>query len=87
MTRLSSTDTSTIVPKCYDRSMTAQPEVTKVMAYCRCGHEASIDVSAMLDDVFVPAIKDRLRCTLCGERPMNQTRLAAVSAAGHRLEL
>jgi hypothetical protein len=44
--------------------------VTKVIAYCKCGHEASIDVSAMPDDVFVPAIKDRLRCTLCGDRPI-----------------
>jgi hypothetical protein len=44
--------------------------VTHVMAYCACRHEASIDVSALPDDVFVPAIKDRLRCTKCGERPM-----------------
>jgi hypothetical protein len=26
--------------------------VTRVMAYCACRHEASIDVSAMPDDVF-----------------------------------
>jgi hypothetical protein len=44
--------------------------VTKVMAYCRCGHEASIEVSAMSDDVYVPTIKDRLQCTRCGERSM-----------------
>ena len=43
---------------------------TRVMAYCRCGHEASIDVSAMPDDVAVPEIKNRLRCTKCGERPL-----------------
>jgi hypothetical protein len=44
--------------------------VTKVMAYCKCGHEASIDVSRLPDDVFVPEIRNRLRCTKCGERPM-----------------
>jgi hypothetical protein len=44
--------------------------VTKVMAYCRCGHTASVDVSALPDDVLVPDIKNRLRCTKCGERPM-----------------
>jgi hypothetical protein len=44
--------------------------VTKVMAYCKCGHEASIDVSALPDAAYVPAIKDRLRCGKCGQRPM-----------------
>jgi hypothetical protein len=44
--------------------------VTNVMAYCACRHEASIDVSALPADVFVPEIKNRLRCTKCGERPM-----------------
>jgi hypothetical protein len=43
---------------------------THVMAYCKCGHEAAIDVSDLPDDVFVPEIKNRLRCTRCGERPM-----------------
>jgi hypothetical protein len=44
--------------------------VTKVMAYCKCGHEATIDVSDLADDVYVPEIKNRRRCTKCGERPM-----------------
>jgi hypothetical protein len=44
--------------------------LSKVMAYCACSHEASIDVSAMPDDVFVPEIRLRLRCTQCGARPM-----------------
>ena len=44
--------------------------VTKVMAYCTCRHEASIDVSELPADVFVPEIRLRLRCIKCGERPM-----------------
>jgi hypothetical protein len=44
--------------------------VTHVMAYCKCRHEASIDVSDLPADLFVPAIKDRLRCSKCGQRPM-----------------
>jgi hypothetical protein len=44
--------------------------VNKVMAYCKCGHEASIDVSDLPADVFVPEIRLRLRCTKCDERPM-----------------
>jgi hypothetical protein len=36
--------------------------VTKVMAYCKCRHEASIDVSGLPDDLFVPEIRLRLRC-------------------------
>jgi hypothetical protein len=44
--------------------------VTAVEAYCKCGHEASIDVLGLPGDVAVPEIKNRLRCTKCGERPM-----------------
>jgi hypothetical protein len=40
--------------------------VTHVMAYCKCGHEASIDVSALPAGVHVPEIKNRLRCIKCG---------------------
>jgi hypothetical protein len=47
--------------------------VTRIMAYCACRHEASIDVSALPDDLAVPVIKNRLRCIKWGERPM-QTR-------------
>jgi hypothetical protein len=44
--------------------------VTRIMAYCKCGHEASIDVSGLPAEVFVPEIRNRLRCSLCDERPM-----------------
>jgi hypothetical protein len=47
--------------------------VTKVDVYCGCGHQASVDVSALPGDVAVPTIKDRLRCSKCGKRP-NETR-------------
>jgi hypothetical protein len=45
-------------------------DVTKIMAYCKCGHQASIDVSGLPNAVFVLAIKDWLRCGKCGQRPM-----------------
>ena len=44
--------------------------VTRIVAHCECGHEASIDVSGPPADVFVPEIKNRLRCGKCGQRPM-----------------
>jgi len=40
------------------------------MAHSKCGHEASIDVSDLPAYVFVPDIRNRLRCTRCGQRPM-----------------
>jgi hypothetical protein len=43
--------------------------VTKIDAYCACGYQASIDVSALPGDVAVPAIQNRLRCSKCGARP------------------
>jgi hypothetical protein len=44
--------------------------VTRVMAYCKYGHQASIDVSDMPGDLAVPDVRLRLRCIKCGERPM-----------------
>jgi hypothetical protein len=43
--------------------------VTNVDVYCGCGHQASIDVSALPGDLAVPQIKHRLRCSKCGKRP------------------
>jgi hypothetical protein len=47
--------------------------VSAVDVYCACGHQATIDVSALPDGLAVPAIKNRLRCSKCGKRP-NETR-------------
>jgi hypothetical protein len=47
--------------------------VTKVDVYCACGHQATIDVSALSDDLAVPDVRFRLRCSKCGKRP-NETR-------------
>ena len=44
--------------------------VTKISAHCKCGHEASIDVSELPGDLVVPELRLRLRCSKCGERPM-----------------
>jgi hypothetical protein len=44
--------------------------VTRVDAYCACGWQASVDVSALPAEMAVPSIKDRLRCSKCGARPM-----------------
>lgn len=37
---------------------------------CACGNEAVVDVSAMDSAAEVPALKNRLRCSICGSRPM-----------------
>ena len=46
---------------------------TQVDIYCGCGDHASVDVSALPDDLAVPDVRLRLRCTKCGKRP-NETR-------------
>jgi len=51
--------------------------VTKVMAYCKCGHEVSIDVSDLPAEASVPEIRKRLKCTKCGDRPMETGRTGA----------
>jgi hypothetical protein len=43
--------------------------VTRVDAYCSCGWQASVDVSALPAEMAVPSIKDRMRCRKCGARP------------------
>jgi hypothetical protein len=43
--------------------------VTSVDVYRACGHQASVDVSALPSDLAVPEIKHRLRCSKCGKRP------------------
>ncbi len=48
-----------------------QRGVTVVMAYCEahgCEHEAELDVSALPDDLPVPDVSLRLRCSACGSR-------------------
>jgi hypothetical protein len=54
--------------------------VTRVDVYCGCGHQASVDVSELPGDLAVPAIKDRLRCSKCGARPM-ETRPTGLSTS------
>ena len=40
--------------------------VTGVEASCMCGHEATIPFGDMPDDLFIPVIALRLRCSACG---------------------
>lgn len=42
---------------------------TSIDAYCACGHEATIDVSDWPEDLEVPNVRFRLRCSKCGARP------------------
>ncbi|MGO8738991.1 hypothetical protein [Rhodoblastus sp.] len=44
------------------------PDVTAVMAACRCGREARVDESNLPGDVAAPALADRFRCSACGAR-------------------
>jgi hypothetical protein len=51
-------------------SMRAQG-VRSVWASCRstgCGHEAALNVDALPDDLPVPEVALRLRCSKCGRR-------------------
>ncbi len=47
-----------------------------VLASCACGHEASVNVDALADFVEVPAIRQRVRCSACGARPVDVRNLA-----------
>lgn len=45
--------------------------IRAVDAFCQaisCGHEATLDVAGLPDDVAVPDVALRLRCTHCGGR-------------------
>jgi hypothetical protein len=41
-----------------------------VAVTCSCGRESIIDVSAMDGNFEVPALRNRMRCSACGGRPM-----------------
>ena len=43
--------------------------VRYVMAWCACGHRASIDADRWPDARKVPGLKRNLRCSKCGARP------------------
>jgi hypothetical protein len=43
--------------------------VTRIDVCCGCGHQSTIDVSRLPDDLAVPDIRLRLRCSKCGKRP------------------
>ncbi len=43
--------------------------VRNVVARCRCGHAASVNVDMLPDEAKVPALCRRLRCSRCGKRP------------------
>jgi len=43
--------------------------VRSIFASFDCGHSASVDVSVLHDAATVPALRWRLRCSMCGARP------------------
>jgi hypothetical protein len=43
--------------------------VQSIFATCNCGRRATVDVSALAGSIEVPALRWRLRCSLCGARP------------------
>ncbi len=55
--------------------------VDSVAAACLCGHDAVVDVSGIDGCVEVPALRARLRCSVCNNRPMfvrpNRTEMRA----------
>ena len=40
-----------------------------IEAWCECGHHGPVDVSGWPEDMEVPNVKWRLRCSKCGQRP------------------
>jgi hypothetical protein len=43
--------------------------VREVYLDCECGRTASVVVDFLSDDVYVPEIRHRYRCSECGSRP------------------
>ena len=43
--------------------------VRAVFVDCACGHSASVVVDHLADDVFVPDVARRYKCSKCGARP------------------
>jgi hypothetical protein len=43
--------------------------ITRVDAYCGCGWQASVETSGLPDELPVPDVRHRLRCSKCGNRP------------------
>jgi hypothetical protein len=44
--------------------------LTRIAAYCRCGHQSLIDMSDLPGDLAMPDVRLQLRCSKSGERPM-----------------
>ena len=42
-----------------------------VLASCACGRETSVNVDSLPDFVEVPAVRQRVRCSACGARPID----------------
>lgn len=40
-----------------------------ITLYCRCKHEATVNVDAYPDHLAVPDMRQRFRCSKCGQRP------------------
>jgi DNA-directed RNA polymerase subunit RPC12/RpoP len=46
--------------------------VRAVIASCeKCGHKADVVADQLPDDVFVPGVAKRLRCSQCGSKRIN----------------
>lgn len=45
--------------------------VQAVAVTCDCGHHSLVDVSALPGSMTVPLVQERLRCTSCGQRPID----------------
>jgi rRNA maturation protein Nop10 len=46
--------------------------VRVVIATCEtCGHKADVNVEALPEDMFVPVVGRRLRCSKCGGKRIN----------------
>lgn len=43
--------------------------VRDVYLDCECGHSASVNVDVLDDSVYVPDVRLRSRCSVCGKRP------------------
>ena len=45
--------------------------VRSIAAACACGHNGKADVTRLSDDLPVAMVRQRLRCSQCGSRPLD----------------
>ncbi len=60
------------------------PETNAIIAYCQeCRHSATLNLELLQQELTIPELRRRLRCTECGAREA-EIRITYIAAGGYR---